>query len=166
MSEKRVAIYPGTFDPITLAHIDIIRTASKMFDEVYIAVAQNTSKEPLFSTEERIQFLTEAMKEFPNVKAEQFNGLIVDVAKSKKASVLIRGIRAVADFDYEFQMAIANHKLAPSINTIFIMPSEDLFYISSKLIKEIASFGGSLEQFVPSFIKQPIKDKLLSKSKS
>ena len=154
------AVYPGSFDPVTFGHIDIIRTAAKMFAEVYVAVAENTDKKALFSVKERLEFLKTATRDLTNVRVEAFDGLVVDFARAKRAVVMVRGIRAVSDFDYEFQMALANRKLESEIHTIFVMPSEAHFYISSRLIKEIAGFGGSVSQFVPPFVEKPLRKKL------
>lgn len=158
--QKRIAIYPGTFDPVTFGHIDIIKTAAKMFDEVHVAIANNTGKKPLFTTQERLKFMQMATKSIPGVKVETFNGLVVNFARKKSARAMIRGIRAVSDFDYEFQMALANQKLESEIHTIFVMPSEDHFYISSRLIKEIAQFGGDVSRFVPPFVESRLRQKL------
>ena len=157
--QKRIAIYPGTFDPVTFGHIDIIKTAAKMFDEVHVAIANNTGKKPLFTTQERLKFMQMATKSIPGVKVETFNGLVVNFARKKSARAMIRGIRAVSDFDYEFQMALANQKLESEIHTIFVMPSEDHFYISSRLIKEIAQFGGDVSRFVPPFVESRLRQK-------
>ena len=154
------AVYPGSFDPVTFGHIDIIRTAAKMFAEVYVAVAENTAKKALFSVKERLEFLKTATRDLTNVHVEAFDGLVVDFARAKRAVVMVRGIRAVSDFDYEFQMALANRKLESEIHTIFVMPSEAHFYISSRLIKEIAGFGGKVSQFVPPFVEKPLRKKL------
>jgi len=159
--QKRVAIYPGSFDPITFGHIDIIKTASKLFDEVHVAIANNPGKKTLFSSQDRLNFAKKAVEEIPGVYVEIFNGLTVNFARKKSARVMIRGIRAISDFDYEFQMALANKKLESGIHTIFVMPSEDHFYISSRLIKEIAQFGGDVGRFVPSFVEQHLREKLL-----
>ncbi|MBI4971343.1 MAG: pantetheine-phosphate adenylyltransferase [Candidatus Omnitrophica bacterium] len=158
--QKRIAIYPGSFDPVTFGHIDIIRTAAKMFDKVYVAIANNTGKKPLFNSQERLAFMKQATKSISGVKVEMFNGLIVNFARKKSARAMIRGIRAVSDFDYEFQMALANQKLEGEIHTVFVMPSEDHFYISSRLIKEIAQFGGDVSRFVPPFVESKLRKKL------
>ncbi len=162
-SAKRIAIYPGSFDPVTFGHIDIIKTAAIIFDELYVAVATNTGKTPLFENEERLELMKLATQDIPNVKVESFEGLIVNYARKKSACSMIRSIRAVSDFDYEFQMALANQKLDPEIHTMFVMPSEAHFYISSRLIKEIVLFGGDVTRFVPPFVANKLKNKLTIK---
>ncbi|MBI4398743.1 MAG: pantetheine-phosphate adenylyltransferase [Candidatus Omnitrophica bacterium] len=157
-SKTCTAIYPGSFDPVTFGHIDIIKTASKMFAKIFVAIASNTNKEPLFEAQVRLKFLQSAVRSLPNVEVELFGGLIVDYARKKSAQAMIRGIRAVSDFDYEFQMALANRKLEPEINTVFIMPSEEHFYLSSKLIKEIAQFGGDVSRFVPPNVARGLRE--------
>lgn len=149
----RKALYPGTFDPITLGHLDIIKRALKLFDHVVIGVAHNYEKKPLFSPSERVEMLKQATKGIKNITIKDFNCLAVDFARKVNASVLIRGIRMFSDFEYEFQMALTNRKLAQDIETIFLMPSESYSYISSKLLKEISSLGGDVSCFVPPFVK-------------
>jgi len=157
---KRRAVYPGTFDPITYGHIDIIKRAFQLFDEVYIAVAENAEKKPLFSFDERTRFVKQATKQMKGIRIEGFDGLIVKYAQKKGIRILLRGLRAISDFDYEFQMALTNRKLAPQVETIFLMPSETYFYISSRLIKEIAHLGGNIKAFVPSFVAEALKEKI------
>lgn len=153
---KTAAVYPGTFDPVTYGHIDIIARAREIFDILYVAVAQNTSKATIFSTAERILFIQRATKQWKSVRVEAFDGLVVEYAEKRKAQVMIRGIRATSDFDYEFQMALTNRKLKESIQTVFLIPSETHFYLSSTLIKEIARLGGRIRDFVPSFVEQSL----------
>ena len=154
-------IYPGTFDPVTYGHIDLIERALEMFDEVIVAVAHHSGeKEPLFSVKERVQLLRKATQKLgPRVVIEDFDGLTVDYARKKQASAMIRGVRMVSDFEYEFQMALANRKLAPDIETIFLMPHESYVYISSRMIKEIAWLGGDIRSFVPDFVLKAIQEK-------
>ena len=154
------AIYPGTFDPITYGHIDLIKRASRIFSEVIIAVARNPQKKPLFTTEERIFFLKKITSDIPGIIVEDFEGLVVDYAHRKGVNVLIRGLRMISDFEYEFQMALTNRKLAADIETIFLMPQEGYSYLSSKLLKEAVSLGADISCFVPDFVYQALKDKL------
>jgi pantetheine-phosphate adenylyltransferase len=154
------AIYPGSFDPITYGHIDILERALKIFDEVIVAIADNPNKEPLFSVSERVKMTKQATKDFDRVIVEDFKNLVVGYARKKKIGVIIRGLRMVSDFEYEFQMGLTNRKLAPDIETIYLMPSESYSYISSKLIKEAASLGADVSNFVPKFIEEALKAKL------
>ena len=160
-----IAIYPGTFDPITLGHVDIVVRASPMFDQVILAVAGSTSKNTIFSVEERIELASNVLEEIKNVKIIQFNGLMVDCAKENNASVILRGLRAVSDFEYEFQLAGMNRKLMPEADTIFLPTSEKYTYISSSLVREIAKFGGDITDFVPKIVKNVLIDKLTASSR-
>jgi len=160
MSHAKIAIYPGTFDPVTYGHIDLIERASKIFDKVIVAVARNKSKVALFSVEERVDMLKDAVKGMKNVTVDDFDGLVVEYVKKTGANVMIRGLRMLSDFEYEFQMALTNRKLAGDIETIFMMPHEDYSYISSKLIKEAASFGADLTSFIPKKVAGALKEKL------
>lgn len=153
------AIYPGTFDPITYGHIDLIKRALGVFSEVVVAVAHNPEKKPLFSVKERIEMVKEATKDLDNVIIEDFNSLVVDFARSRKISVIIRGLRMLSDFEYEFQMALTNRRLAPDVETIFLMPSESYSYLSSRLLKETASLGADLSNFVPNLVENKLKEK-------
>ena len=155
-----IAIYPGTFDPITLGHVDIVVRASPMFDQVILAVAGSTSKNTIFSVEERIELASKVLEKIKNVKIIQFNGLMVDCAKENNASVILRGLRAVSDFEYEFQLAGMNRKLMPEADTIFLPTSQKYTYISSSLVREIAKFGGDITDFVPKIVKNVLIDKL------
>jgi pantetheine-phosphate adenylyltransferase len=161
--KKRKAIYPGSFDPVTFGHLDLIERALHLFDELIVIVASNPAKKTLFSTEERVGFLKNALKHRPQVQVKAWEGLTVDLARREKSFALIRGIRATSDFDYEFQMALTNRKLAPRIDTVFLMPSESHFYLSSRLIKEIAQLGGDVTRYVPAPVAALIK-KRFSKS--
>ena len=160
-----IAIYPGTFDPITLGHVDIVVRASHMFDQVILAVAGSTSKNTIFSVEERIELASKVLEKIKNVKIIQFNGLMVDCAKENNASVILRGLRAVSDFEYEFQLAGMNRKLMPEADTIFLPTSEKYTYISSSLVREIAKFGGDITDFVPKIVKNVLIDKLAASSR-
>ena len=153
----KTAIYPGTFDPITNGHIDIIKRASCIFDCIIVAVAKNPSKEPLFSYPERLKMVGDVTHAIKGVKAEGFDGLVVDFAKKKKAKVIVRGLRMISDFEYEFQMALTNRSLSSSIETIFLMPHPYYSYISSRLIKEAASLGADLKQFLPRTVLMNLK---------
>jgi pantetheine-phosphate adenylyltransferase len=157
--KKRKAIYTGSFDPVTFGHLDLIERALGLFDELIVVVASNPSKKTLFSAEERVTFLRTALKHRPQVKVKHWEGLTVHFAEKEKAFTLIRGIRATSDFDYEFQMALTNRKLAPKIDTLFLMPSETHFYLSSRLIKEIAQLGGDVTRYVPALVADRIKKK-------
>ena len=155
----RRAIYPGTFDPITKGHLDIIKRATSLFDEVIVAVAENPSKNTLFSFPERLKIVKESVKNFKNVKAEGFSGLVVEFAKKKKAPCIIRGLRLLSDFEYEFQMALTNRKISPSVETIFLMAHQDYSFLSSTLIKEAAFLGANLKDFLPSPAIKALKRK-------
>ena len=157
------AIYPGSFDPVTFGHIDIITRSSKIADEVVIGVLRNNAKRPLFSVEERVRMLEEVTKELPNVRVVCFEGLTVDFAKEIGANVLVRGLRAVTDFEYELQMAQTNHKLAPEIETMFLTTNLNYSYLSSTIVKEVATFGGDISQFVPEVVMNRIKEKMSQK---
>ena len=156
----RIAIYPGSFDPVTYGHLDIIKRAAKIFDKVIVAVAHNNEKEPLFSVPERVELLKKATKGVKGLEVDDFHGLVVDYVRRKNARVVIRGLRMISDFEYEFQMALTNRKLTDDVETIFMMPSEAYSYLSSKLIKEIASLGANLKGFVPGFVEKAIKSKM------
>ncbi len=161
MSEK-LAVYPGTFDPITYGHLDILERAAKIFDRVVMAVALNLPKKPLFSIEERMEMIEHCVRErgLANVEVDSFDTLLIEYAKRKGATVVIRGLRAISDFEYEFQMALMNRKLYPNIETLFMMPSEQYTYISSRIVKEIASYGGNVSCLVPPYIAERLYEKL------
>ena len=154
--KKRRALYPGSFDPVTYGHMDIINRARELFDEVYVAIATNDEKNPLFPVEDRVQLLKQTVKGKKGITVSTFDGLIVDYARANKIGILIRGLRATSDFDYEFQMALTNRALADHIDTMFLMPSEKHFYLSSRLIKEISRLGGDVSRFVPPFVKRAL----------
>jgi len=156
----QIAIYPGTFDPVTYGHIDLIKRAQEIFPEVIVAVAHNPHKKPLFSVKERVNMLKQATADLKGIVITEFDGLVVDYARKQKAKVLIRGLRMISDFEYEFQMALTNRKLAPDIETIFLMPHESYSYLSSRLLREAASLGANLSCFVPDFVGKALKKKL------
>lgn len=154
------AIYPGSFDPVTFGHLDVIQRASEMFDELIVSVLNNTSKSPLFSVEERVNILKEATKDLPNVTIDSFSGLLIDYAKEKNVHIAIRGLRAITDFEYELQIAQTNRKLSDEeLDTIFLITSLEYAYLSSSSVKEIASFGGDISKCVPDFVAKQISEK-------
>jgi len=155
----RRAIYPGSFDPITNGHVDVVERARKLFDEVIVAVAQNDEKQPLFPLPERLDLLQQTVGKMENVRIAQFHGLLVDFAAAQEASAVIRGLRAVSDFEFEFQMALMNRKLESSVETIFLMPKEEYTYLSSRLVKEIARLGGDVSKFVPDVVAKALRIK-------
>ena len=156
----KAAIYPGSFDPVTYGHLDIIRRAASVFDELTVSVLNNKVKTPLFSVEERVKILKEATKDLPNVKVESFSGLLVDYAASKDVTVVVRGLRAITDFDYELQMAQTNRVLAPDVDTVFLTTSLEYAYLSSTIMKEVASYDGDLSKFAPPEITEAVKKKM------
>ncbi len=158
--EQKIAIYPGSFDPVTNGHLDIISRASRIFDKVIVAVLVNSAKKPAFSLEERVDMLSIATKNIENVEVESFEGLLVDFAKQNKAGVIVKGLRAVSDFEYEFQMALLNEKLAPDVETVFLATSDKYCFLSSSIVREIARHGGDLKDFVPEELIKPIYKKL------
>jgi pantetheine-phosphate adenylyltransferase len=157
----RKVIYPGTFDPVTLGHIDIIQRACDLFDEVVVTVAINPTKTPLFTIEERIVFIRESVKCFPKVSVDSFDGLLVEHAKNVSAVGIIRGLRALSDFEYEFQMALMNRKLAKDINTVFLMPHEKYTYLNSSIIRNLASLKSDVSDFVPPIVQEALKKKFI-----
>ena len=155
----RRAIYPGSFDPVTNGHLDIIERARKLFDEVIVAVAHNDEKEPAFSLSERLELLRETAGKIDNVRIAEFTGLLVEFAKTEHAGAVIRGLRAVSDFEFEFQMALMNRKLDAAVETIFLMPKEEYTYLSSRIVKEIARLGGDVSRFVPACVLKALSGK-------
>jgi pantetheine-phosphate adenylyltransferase len=155
----RSAIYPGSFDPVTNGHLDVIERARKLFDEVIVAVAHNDKKQALFSLKERLDLLRETIGKIDNVRIAQFEGLLVEFAKAQKAGAVIRGLRAVSDFEFEFQMALMNRKLDAAVETIFLMPKEEYTYLSSRIVKEIARLGGDVSSFVPTCVAKALSRK-------
>lgn len=153
------AIYPGSFDPVTNGHLDLIARAAKMFDHLVVAILRNSAKNPLFSVEERVAMLSEGTAEFGNVSISTFDGLLVDFAREERAHAVVRGIRAISDYEYELQMAHMNRRLAPDVETIFLMPDAKYSFVSSRLVKEVFRLGGSVDGLVPKFVIDRMKDK-------
>lgn len=160
MSRSIIAVYPGSFDPVTNGHLDIIERSSSIFDEVVVAVLINIEKEPLFTVEERVEMLRLSTEQWKNVSVDTFGGLLVDYAIRRGAKVIVRGIRAVSDYEYEFQMALMNRRLEPRLETVFMMPAETYSYLSSRLVKEIYRLGGSVKGLVPDLVEEKLKAKV------
>ena len=158
----RTVIYPGSFDPLTNGHLDVVQRATKLFDKVIVAVARNDSKHPLFSLEERVQMVARAVRHLPHVEADSFEGLLMDYVERRSAQAVIRGLRAVSDFEFEFQLALMNRKLNERIETIFMMPKDTYTFLSSRIVKEIASLGGDVSAFVPAHVRTALGSKLKS----
>jgi len=161
--KARLAICPGSFDPLTLGHVDIIRRAARLFDRVVVGVLHNPAKQPLFTVTERIELITQTFRGDPLVEASDFSGLLVAYARSRGAGAIVRGIRAVSDFEYEFQMALMNRRLAPEVETVFLTPSEEYSYVSSRLVKEIAALSGDVSGLVPEPVRIRLQSKLASR---
>jgi len=155
----KIAIYPGSFDPVTNGHLDILERALKLFDKVIIAVAVNSAKNPLFSMEERVQLLRAATKRYSHVEVDSLHGLLVEYVQQKKATAVVRGLRAMTDFEYELQLALMNRKLFEQMETVFLMPNEKYTYLSSNVVREIARLGGDVGKFVPSVVVKALKQK-------
>lgn len=153
-------IYPGSFDPVTYGHLDVIERSSKLVDELIVGVLNNKAKSPLFSAEERVRMLNEVTKDMPNVTVVPFEGLLVDFPRKMDAGLVIRGLRAITDFEYELQMAQTNHKMEPDVETVFLTTSLDYSYLSSTTVKEVAAFGGDISQFVPGIVADLIEEKM------
>lgn len=160
---KKIAVYPGTFDPVTFGHLDIIRRGALLMDRLVVAVAVNTEKQFLFNSQERIEFLNEAVKSIPGVEVCQMDGLLVDFVKSLGSNIILRGLRAVSDFEYEFQMAGMNHKLNPDIETIFLVSGEETLFLSSRLVKEIAGMGGDVSRFTPPGVIPELRRRMMAR---
>jgi len=156
----RSAIYPGSFDPVTLGHWDLIQRAAKLVDRLVVAVLHNPAKTPAFTVEERVAMLTELTAPLPNVEITTFHGLLVDFAKAQNAQFIVRGVRAFSDFEYEFQMALMNRKLAPELETVFLMPKEKYSAVSSRLVREIGTMGGNLSELVPEALRERVAQRL------
>ncbi len=158
-----LAVYPGSFDPLTNGHVDIISRGARLFDRIIVAILVNAEKAPLFSMEERVEIAREGFKPFPSVEVDTFNGLLVDYVERRNAQVIVRGLRAVSDFEFEFQMALMNQRLKPAIETVFMMPAEQYTYISSRLIKEVFSLGGRVDGLVPELVEERLRRKGLKR---
>jgi pantetheine-phosphate adenylyltransferase len=154
------AVYPGTFDPLTLGHEDLVKRAVRLFDQVVVAIAESRAKRPLFSLDERVEIARQVLRNYPNVKVERFAGLLTDFMRQQGASVILRGLRAVSDFEYEFQMAGMNRKLLPDVETIFMTPSDDYMFISATIVREIATLGGNVDQFVSPLVLRKLREKV------
>jgi pantetheine-phosphate adenylyltransferase len=163
MSEKVIAIYPGSFDPLTNGHVDIIQRGSRLFDRIVIAVLVNLEKSPLFTVAERVDIARKVFASYTNVEVDTFDGLLVDYARRKHAGVIVRGLRAVSDFEYELQMALMNRRLNPEVETVFMMPAEPYTYVSSRLVKEVVALGGSVAGLVPSVVEDRLREKKLTR---
>lgn len=159
----RIGVYPGSFDPVTKGHVDIITRSSKIFDKVIVAVVKNYSKRPLFTSEERVELISRSTKGLPNVEVDSFEGLLMDYIHEKDAQVIIKGLRAISDFEYEFQMALMNRKLDPKVETIFLMTSYKYSFLSSSMVKEVAGLGGCIAELVPDEILSDVYHKLKQK---
>ena len=155
----KIAIYPGTFDPITNGHIDVLERSLEIFDKVIVAIAVNSSKKPLFTKEERLEIIKEVLKSYDRVEVDSFDLLLMEYAKDKKATSIIRGLRALSDFEYEFQMALMNRKLYPGASTVFLMPHEKYSFLNSTLIREVSRLNGDVSQFVPEFVRKRLEEK-------
>lgn len=161
--KKITALYPGTFDPVTNGHLDIIERASELFEKVIVSIAVNPNKKPLFTKKERKDMIEKITRHLNNVEVDSFTGLLVRNAEKKNAKVIIRGLRAISDFEYEFQMSLTNRKLSPSILTVFLMPNEKYSFLSSSLVRELASYDASVKEFLPEYVYEKIREKFRKK---
>jgi pantetheine-phosphate adenylyltransferase len=159
MASEIIAIYPGSFDPLTNGHVDIIQRGSRLFDRIVVGILVNIEKSPLFTVPERVDIAREVFAENPNVEVDTFDGLLVDYARRKRASVIVKGLRAISDFEYEMQMALMNRHLNPEVETVFMMPAEPYTYVSSRLVKEVVALGGSVSKLVPAVVESRLRDK-------
>ncbi len=159
----KLAVYPGSFDPLTNGHVDIIERGTHLFDKIIVAILVNVDKKPLFTMQERVEIVREVFKGLPNVEVDTFDGLLVDYVQRRKADVIVRGLRALSDFESEFQMALMNRRLGPNIETVFMMPAEQYTYISSRLIKEVFSLGGQVRGLVPEIVESRLREKSFKK---
>jgi pantetheine-phosphate adenylyltransferase len=162
MSEV-IAIYPGSFDPLTNGHVDIIQRGSRLFDRIVVGILLNLEKSPLFTVPERVDIARTVFREWPNVEVDTFDGLLVDYARRKRATVIVRGLRAISDFEYEMQMALMNRRLNPDVETVFMMPAEPYTYVSSRLVKEVVALGGTVSGLVPRVVEERLRDKQLAR---
>src|SRR6185437_10403209 len=164
MSGEIIAIYPGSFDPLTNGHVDIIQRGSRLFDRIVVAVLLNLEKSPLFTVPERVDIARTVFASYTNVEVDTFDGLLVEYARRKQASVIVRGLRAVSDFEYELQMALMNRRLNQEVETVFMMPAEPYTYVSSRLVKEVVALGGSVKGLVPELVESRLREKKLARA--
>ena len=164
MTAETLAIYPGSFDPLTNGHVDIIDRGSHLFDRIIVAILLNVEKSPLFTVDERVEIAREVFSKYPNVEVDTFDGLLVEYARHRRAGVIVRGLRAISDFEYEMQMALMNRHLNPEVETVFVMPAEPYTYVSSRLDKEVVALGGSVSSLVPSVVEERLRDKKLARA--
>ena len=163
MPSEIVAVYPGSFDPLTNGHVDIIQRGSRLFDRIVVAILINVEKAPLFTVPERVDIAREVFRGWNNVEVDTFDGLLVDYARGRRAGVIVRGLRAVSDFEYELQMALMNRRLNPDVETVFMMPAEPYTYVSSRLVKEVVALGGSVRGLVPEIVERRLREKKLAR---
>jgi pantetheine-phosphate adenylyltransferase len=163
MSAEVIAIYPGSFDPLTNGHVDIIERGSKLFDKIVVSILVNLEKSPLFTVPERVEIARKVFSTYSNVEVDTFDGLLVDYARGRRASAIVRGLRAVSDFEYEMQMALMNRRLNPDVETVFMMPAEPYTYVSSRLVKEVVALGGSVTGLVPTVVEDRLREKKLAR---
>jgi pantetheine-phosphate adenylyltransferase len=163
MNADTLAIYPGSFDPLTNGHVDIIQRGSRLFDRIVVAILLNVDKSPLFTVAERVDIARSVFEPYSNVEVDTFDGLLVEYARRKQAGVIVRGLRAISDFEYEMQMALMNRHLNPEVETVFMMPAEPYTYVSSRLVKEVVALGGSVTTLVPTIVEDRLRDKKLAR---